>query len=293
MERYGKYFLNFDEIYTEADDEETTDDTTVEDETNTEDNPEETQEEPTETEDVPEETPAEDEKPHYNRNTRVIEIKPNNRSKIKFEDLLTPDDEEITDDTTGDEETETDETSPDSPVDDNEPDTTDVSFGDETDDGIEFNDDSTTDNGEGDTEGPAPDEPDTTDEDFGAESEEDTNTDNNAGEQPAEGEKKGPGLEYDSTRKYNLYKNFVSLNNAITNYISKLENNLGEDVITNQVYKKSTEKLREILELCNDYMIMKFEISSYVQSLLFFQNLVIMVQMVFDLIAKHTEKKKK
>ena len=44
-----------------------------------------------------EETPAEDEKPHYNRNTRVIEIKPNNRSKIKFEDLLTLDDEPILD----------------------------------------------------------------------------------------------------------------------------------------------------------------------------------------------------
>ena len=111
------------------------------------------------------------------------------------------------------------------------------------------------------------------------------------GENPAPAAQ-GPGLEYNSTRKYVLFKNFVSLSNAIDNYINKLEMRMGNDTEETILYKNATDKLREINDLCYDYITMKFEISSYVQSLLFFQNLVVMIQMVFDLISQGNNKLK-
>ena len=112
--------------------------------------------------------------------------------------------------------------------------------------------------------------------------------------QPEEGQNqqqnKGPGLEYDSTRKYLLFQNFIALNDAIHNYITKLEKSIGDSVGENNLIKYSIDKLREIKSLCYDYMLMKFEISSYVQSQMFYQNLVIMVQMVFDLYNKTRSK---
>ena len=97
---------------------------------------------------------------------------------------------------------------------------------------------------------------------------------------------KGPGLEYDSTRKYILFENFISLNNAIDNYISKLENIISDDMENNRIVKTSINKLREIQELCESYITMKFEVSGYIQSLLFYQNLIVMVQLVFDSFSK-------
>lgn len=98
--------------------------------------------------------------------------------------------------------------------------------------------------------------------------------------------KKGPGIEYDSTRKYALFLNYETLINALTNYITKLENNISDDMNVNKIIKTSVVKLREIKDLCYEYMIMKFEVSSYVQSLLFYQNAIIMTQSVFDLLQK-------
>lgn len=305
--RYGRYFLQFqrDKLFTEADDDENTDEENTS-EDNTETNTDDGSTDTGNSEDQLPEDQQDGDKPVYNKNTRVIEVKPT-RPRLKFTDDITPEDEPID---TGD---STEGDNPDTTPEDTsgEGDTTDG--GDTGGDNMEFNDDSTTDNGESN-----PDEPDTSTEDSfddsnadnpegdeGNSDEPDTSSDENfddngdsenTDETNADAggeEKKGPGLEYDSTRKYNLFKNYVSLANAINNYISKLENNLGEDTMTNQVYRKCTEKLREILDLCTDYMIMKFEISSYVQSLLFFQNLVIMIQKTFDLIAKFTKNKKK
>ena len=76
----------------------------------------------------------------------------------------------------------------------------------------------------------------------------------------------------------------MSLSNAIDNYINKLEVKMGDDADETALLKTATDKLREINDLCYDYITLKFEISTYVQSLLFFQKLVVMIQMVFDMI---------
>ena len=118
------------------------------------------------------------------------------------------------------------------------------------------------------------------------------------GEAPPEGDTAqaaptGPGLEYDSTRKYTLFKNFMSLSNAIDNYISKMELKMGDDANRTAILKTATDKLREINDLCYDYITMKFEISSYVQSLLFFQKLIVMIQLVFEMVSDGNKTLKK
>ena len=115
-------------------------------------------------------------------------------------------------------------------------------------------------------------------------------------QQPEEGQQHGgpkPGLEYDSTRKYNLYKNYISLYNAINNYITKLDANLNDDIRQNQLLRTASNKLVEVEELCFDYMTMKFEASTYIQSLIFYQNLVVEVQMIFNLLGKMQKNLKK
>ena len=141
----------------------------------------------------------------------------------------------------------------------------------------DFNDPTSDDNGDGNNDGGDDGTPNTDD---------DPNTDNEDGE-------KGPGLEYASTRKYALFLNFEILLNALTNYINKLENNIGDDLNTNKILKAACTKLREIKDLCYEYMIMKFELDTYVKALLFYQNAIVMTQAVFTLLQRIKVHKKK
>ena len=134
------------------------------------------------------------------------------------------------------------------------------------------------------------DEPMMDDQDFTGDAE-NTEGDPNASPEAAP-QPKGPGLEFDSTRKYLLFKSFGTLSNAIENYISKLSDCMTDDLERNKVVMKAIDKLKEINDLCKDYMLMKFEISSYIQSLLFYQKLVVMVQTVFGFFGKPSKKKK-
>lgn len=167
-----------------------------------------------------------------------------------------------------------------------EDDTTDYS-----DDGSSDEDTTDEDNG-GDTDATDEDSTDYTDDDndTGDDGSDDNgnteNDDTNNNGNDNDGNNKGPGLDYDSTRKYVLFENFNSLLNGINNYISKLETLLGDDIELNQVLKNCVKKLRAIRDLAYDYLVMKFEISSYIQSKLFYTNLIMMIQSVFSIIWK-------
>ena len=113
--------------------------------------------------------------------------------------------------------------------------------------------------------------------DSGSDGEADTSTD--AGE--SSGEKGKPGIEYDSTRKYMLYLEFISLYNSCENYISKLETIIKDDIDENRAIQKCSNTLREIRNLLYDYMTIRFTSDSYVQSLLFYQKMIVSVQLVF------------
>jgi chemotaxis protein histidine kinase CheA len=93
-----------------------------------------------------------------------------------------------------------------------------------------------------------------------------------------------PGVELDSMRKYNLFKEFMSLYNACDNYISKLETVLKNDYEENQIIRICVNNLREIKDILSDYMTIRFRLNSYIQSLLFHQKMVAAVQLIFNML---------
>ena len=109
--------------------------------------------------------------------------------------------------------------------------------------------------------------------------------------QPAE-KPNAPGVELDSTRKYNLFKEYMSLYNACDNYIGKLENILKDDNDENKIIRISVNNLREIKDILYDYMTIRFQLNTYVQSLLFYQKMVVAVQLVFNLLRSIKSNKK-
>lgn len=255
-------------------------------------------------------------------NTKVITVKPNNRNRIDFttgaEDF--PEEEETPDETnseemnnttdeldlgdnvdfTSDDDTttidDTGETEPE--VVDNDSDV-DIQTDDQSSEPVVQDGDNPDDTNNAtvdDTTSDDPNAPDLGDEDvdFTSDVSDDGTTadDTNIDEQPTDGDgtdgqqPKGPGLEYDSTRKYKLFQNYMTLINAIDNYIAKLESRMSDDHNINKIFHKAINQLQDIRDLAFDYVTMKFEISTYVQSLLFYENLIVMIQLVFEFIQK-------
>lgn len=267
-------------------------------------------------------TEAPDDEPPKKSNTKVIEVKPNNRKRYDFtsnafdaeeeEPMETPDsssdadnidfndglDAEAPDNAETTSGVDSAEPTPQEPTEDitvNDPENSDNTPTDtEVDTGEDFT-------GDTDNTDASPDNSETTEintddvsdidtgDDFTSDSG-DESTDTGATDASSDGQasddKKGPGIEYDSTRKYSLFLNYESLINALNNYITKLENNISDNMETNKIIKTAINKLREIKELCYDYVTMKFEAATYIQSLLFYQNAIIMVQSVFELLIK-------
>lgn len=135
----------------------------------------------------------------------------------------------------------------------------------------------------------------TDDTDYGADANggDDTGNDqgNDQGTDADPDNKKGPGLEYDSTRKYRLFLSYRDLSVAIDNYIAKLENMMSDDFSMNANIDIATKKMREIKDLCYDYMTIKYDGSTYVESLSFYQYLLVLIQLVFDFLSRSRKKK--
>lgn len=100
---------------------------------------------------------------------------------------------------------------------------------------------------------------------------------------------RGPGLEYDSMRKYNLYKEFMKLRTSIDTYITKLDACISDDPESNQIIKIASSKFHDLYDLITDYMTMKYEICTYIQNLLFYQRVVASVHLVFKLLKTSNE----
>lgn len=252
------------------------------------------------------------------RNVKVVTVKPNNRSK-QFADVDIGEEEtepETTTDDTGADEPVTDDNTDYSADDtENTPDTTtDATHetgdagGDnqetgaddapETGDETDFSDtgddpNATDDTGDAGEDANTDDAPETGDDtDFADAAGDETGTEDgttddsgeDAANQGTSDEKAKPGAEYDSTRKYNLFKEYMSLYNACDNYISKLENILKDDTVQNQIIRTSVNNLRDIKDIIYDYMTIKYPINSYIQSLLFYQKMKVSIQLIFSLL---------
>lgn len=246
------------------------------------------------------------------RNVKVVTVKPNNRSK-QFADVdigteeetpepdnaATEEDAPTTDDNTDFTADDTaNNAAPetgDAGGDNEQPNTDDApETGDETDFSNTGEDPNTQDDTGGETGGGDADAPETGDEtDFADAAGDETGTEDDgttddgedaAADQGNADEKAKPGAEYDSTRKYNLFKEYMSLYNACDNYISKLENVLKDDTIQNQIIRTSVNNLRDIKDIIYDYMTIKYPINSYIQSLLFYQKMKVSIQLIFSLL---------
>ena len=251
---------------------------------------------------APDDETVTDDQPKPKRNVKVITVKPSNRRKdftAGIED--DPDDieptpqEDTAEDTTETKPTVQGDTTEDETPDEQpeaEEDNTDFTAGaDEDEEGETSDDPDTEETGE---EGPS--DEDNTDFTAGADDVDDTDdtpAENTTQQTNNEANKPSPpGVEFDSTRKYNLYKEYMSLYNACDNYISKLENILKNDYEANQIIRISVTNLREIKDILFDYMTIRFQLNSYVQSLLFYQKMVVAIQLVFNLLKSINSKEK-
>lgn len=250
------------------------------------------------------------------RNVKVVSAGPDKRRKdfTKLPDDDTadaPDEPETSNDDTdfsdtsddNSEDTTTDDTPDEPETNGDEQDFTDTDDGDTGDDsegGEESSDEPAVDNGDdgggaeddsGEDDGPAIDEDDDTDfTDAGEDGEGGEGDDESGGDEDGDGDggsdnDKKVGVDLSSTRKYNLYKEYMSLYNSCNNYINKLENVIKDDAEVNQIIRLSVVNLRKIKDLVYDYMTIRFTLNTYVQSLLFYQKMVVSVQLVFKMLA--------
>lgn len=234
------------------------------------------------------------------RNVKVITVKPSNRGKdytVVGDPLSEPENIEqtgdvSTDSTDYDKEPDASETTADTESYDTTNNTDDMTADDGSD--IDYTQTGEADNTDDDTSVDAPDTD--GDEDFAPSSNEESDSSNNTDTTPDTNTStvnkiNAPGVELDSTRKYNLYKEFMSLYNACDNYIAKLENILRNDYDENQIIRIVVNNLREIKDIVADYMTIRFQINTYVQSLLFYQKMIVAVQLVFNLLKSINMKK--
>ena len=136
--------------------------------------------------------------------------------------------------------------------------------------------------------------PDTTDPmDDGDESSESDNSTNSTDTSNTSGENEGAGIDYDSMRKYNLFKNFISLYYGIDKYLDHIEAMIKDDPESNTVINDCIKRLHELKQLTYDYIIIKYNPAPYVQSMLFYQRLVASIEIIFKLLSSLNVKKEK
>ena len=217
------------------------------------------------------------------RNVKVVSAGPN-KSRKDFTKVQ--DDNDSTSESNGEPETSDDEQDFTDTADESNSDDGDNSSSDDGGDtgGDESGDEGSDEGGEDD--GPELGEDDDTDfTDTGDDSEsgEDGGEDN-SGDSNSGNDKNEVSADLNSTRKYNLYKEYMSLYNSCSNYISKLENVIKDDAEQNQIIRVAVNNLRKIKDLIFDYMTIRFSINTYVQSLLFYQKMVVSIQLVFKML---------
>lgn len=118
----------------------------------------------------------------------------------------------------------------------------------------------------------------------GEDAEEDADTSDDTSTDTDDAEDKGPGLDGESTRKYNLFKEYTKLYASIGNYIDTMDNIVLDGVDKNLVMKRSIDRLKSIKKLTYDYMITKFSTVGYTESSLFFEKLIVSTQLAIKLL---------
>ena len=165
-----------------------------------------------------------------------------------------------------------------------ETDDTSDSTGNENPDNEATSSEDTTDNADtGEDDGPSMDDTDYSDSD---DSSDDTSTDDNSSDTSDGGDDSGGSQASadEQARKYSLYRKFVKLNNLLESNTEVLSNTMFDDTEINQKIKSVTAKLKETNRLLSEYMVVKFQTASYIQSMLFYQRVLAIVDINFNIL---------
>lgn len=205
----------------------------------------------------------------------VVEIK-RKKNFLKGADMTEEEDsvpdEPATDDT---ELSDSDDTSDDDSNDSDDSDTS--SEEPTTDDSDMTGDDDNSDDGSSDDSSGESDEPVTDDSDMSGDddSSDSGDSDNNAGlpdNSSSSGDGNNSELSKDEQlRKYMLYQKFLRLKKVLVQQSDTLDDLMSDDMETNLKYKKVSSNLKELSNMLSEFMILKFQTATYVQSMLFFQ----------------------
>lgn len=251
---------------------------------------------------------------------QVIKLKASDKRRVDYTkgaDLEDPD--PVLDDSDYEDTPDEDETSeedvPDEPIEDDtdysEDDTENDSTGEEpvgdtdtaddtetpeepiTDDSDYTDEDTGEDTGEeGDTtDGPITDDTDYTDDGSGDDSAEDSGEDTEAPQGDDDGKPTGSALE--QSQKYILYKKFLKLDENLTMYIKTLNDIITDDAVIMMKYQTVGKNLEKAKNLLSEYMLIKYQSSTYIQNMLFFKRIIAIVDISFNMIAEIKGEKEK
>ena len=88
----------------------------------------------------------------------------------------------------------------------------------------------------------------------------------------------------EQARKYSLYRKFMKLNNLLESNTEVLSNAMFDDSEVNQKIKSVTSKLKETNRLLSEYMVVRFQTASYIQSMLFYQRVLAIININFNIL---------
>lgn len=159
------------------------------------------------------------------------------------------------------------------------------------DDNTEDNqDDDATDNADGGedeetTDEETPDGPDTGDgetDDYSADDSSDTDSDIDDSSEETEEETEDEKQE--KTKKFHMYKRYLKLYNSIDSFLEKLNKEVKDDPVQNAVIKTVSNNITDVYDAMFDYMTIKYKTQSYVQILIYFETIISIIKLNFELL---------
>lgn len=126
-----------------------------------------------------------------------------------------------------------------------------------------------------------------------------TTTDNNADSENSNDEndntEESPEEKEEVIHKQALFGKFQTLYEIIGNYCAKLDDLVGETDESNHKIKEINNQLKQLSDFLYDYMIIKFKDASYMESMLFYQRSIAVVNLSLDMLeeVKKLESNKK
>ena len=107
---------------------------------------------------------------------------------------------------------------------------------------------------------------------------------NGEDQEESEAEEQNPEAEDESYRKYDLFKDFINLKNTLNSYISTLGEMVGDNIEANIVITTVVNNLKDLSKMIHEFMLVKYDNTSYFQAMIFYKSCTTMIELNFDLL---------